>query len=71
MLIIALQVRARKKAVALETQLQDAHDAKALLEAEIKVLQALPAQIRDLEVQCAKKERELALLQARFLPPPN
>ena len=50
----------------METQLQEAHDTKTSLEAEIKLLQALPAQIRDLEVQCARKERELSLLQARL-----
>lgn len=58
------QVRARKKSAALEAQLQEAHDTKTSLEAEIKLLQALPAQIRELEVQCARKERELSLLQA-------
>jgi hypothetical protein len=47
----------------LETQLQDALDAKTALEADIKMLQALPAQIRDLEVLCARKDRELSLSQ--------
>jgi len=60
-----LQVRARKRAGALETQLQECHDAKAALEADIRQLQALPAQIRDLEVLCARKERELSLLQVQ------
>ncbi len=56
-------MRARKRAGALETQLQDALDAKAALEADIKLLQALPAQIRDMEVLCARKDRELSLSQ--------
>jgi hypothetical protein len=64
------QVRARKKSAALETQLQEAHDTKTSLEAEIKLLQALPAQIRELEVQCARKERELSLLQASLSQKP-
>ncbi len=57
------QVRARKRVSALETQLQEAHEAKVVLEADIKELQSLPARIRDLEVALAKKERELSLLQ--------
>ena len=62
------QVRARKRAAALEAQLQEALGAKAALETDIKTMQALPARIRDLEVSLAKKEREMSLLQARICP---
>ena len=44
------QVRARKRASSLETQLQEAHEAKVMLEADIKELHSLPARIRDLKV---------------------
>jgi hypothetical protein len=48
----------------LEEQLQEALGAKAVLETDIKTMQALPVRIRDLEVALAKKEREMSLLQA-------
>lgn len=57
-------MRARKRAAALEEQLQEALGAKAVLETDIKTMQALPVRIRDLEVALAKKEREMSLLQA-------
>ncbi len=47
----------------MESQLQEAHDAKTLLEADVKQLQSLPAEIRELEVLCARKDREVSLLQ--------
>jgi hypothetical protein len=53
----------RKKASGLESQLQEAAAANSLLDAENQRLQFLPSRVRELEVLCSKKDREISLMQ--------